>query len=175
MAVAFIAVAVASWGLGALLIDWRRWRTGYTTALAASVGAYLLDALGFWSYRADPLPGYWPNLLLNVSVYPVGAWVFNQRYPRGAGAQVAWAALGEAVLLGVEGWLHATGHMAYHRGWNPAWSAVANLLLLAGLRLHFLWAEGGQGGCRRDCGPPGGRRQGGLPEPLAAEGRSRRR
>lgn len=80
----FVLIAVISWLVGLVMIDWRQRHVGYATALAAGLGASALDLAGvgrgiFWSYSTAPFPSLTGNLLLNVSLYPVGAWIFIQR------------------------------------------------------------------------------------------------
>lgn len=144
----FVAIAVASWGAGFLAIDWRDWRKGYPTALAGSLGSCLLDMSGigtgwFWRYHSAHLQPWACSLLLNISLYPIGAWVFVQRYPSTMGGRIFWVLLGDVLLLVVEAALRVTRHMQYGHGWNLMWSALANLFLLVLLRLHFRMAESG--------------------------------
>ena len=91
---------------------------------------------GLWSYHAAHISPALCSLLLNVSLYPVGAWIFIQRYPRSLARRIAWYGLGDSILLLVEIALQTTHHMTYAHGWSLGWSAVANLALLALLRLH---------------------------------------
>jgi transposase len=144
--VIFLAYGVASWVLAALLVDWRRWRLGYRTALAAALGSSVLDLSGVghglcWSYRSALLPSLWPNLVLNLSLYPLGAWIFAQHLPP-LGPRLWLAGLvGEGVLLAEEALLRVSGHLEYHHGWSLWASAGANAVLLTGLWLHARWAE----------------------------------
>ncbi|CAB1129014.1 conserved membrane protein of unknown function [Candidatus Hydrogenisulfobacillus filiaventi] len=142
----FLSIAVISWAAALAALDRRHWRRGYATALAASAGSFVLDELftagGFWSYRSQLLPALWPNLVLNLSLYPAGAWVFVQRYPYGPWRRVGWVLLGTALLLAVEAVLDWTGHMFYHHGWSFQASALANVVLLLALRAHDRLASG---------------------------------
>ncbi|MBX5466957.1 MAG: hypothetical protein K6U14_05620 [Firmicutes bacterium] len=143
----FLAYALVSWLVGAFSIDWRRWRRGYPTALAGALGSCVLDLSGlghggWWTYHSRWLPGLWPNLVLNLSLYPVGAWTFAQRLPRRGGRLFLWGLLGEAVLVAEEAGLWLSGHLSYRNGWGIGWSALLNVGLLAGLLAHARWAEG---------------------------------
>ncbi|SDX32569.1 hypothetical protein SAMN05444487_11439 [Marininema mesophilum] len=143
----FTSWLIVWWIIGLLYIDWKRWRIGYTTALAGSLGSFILDAAfvsgGFWSYSDDFYKGLWPNILLNISIYPVGAWIFVQRLPKTAGKWVRWVLVGTVALLAVEFNLRSLGHMSYHHGWNIGWSALANVVLLTLLSIHFIKVEEG--------------------------------
>lgn len=82
------------------------------------------------------------NITLALGVYPVGAWIFNQRYPAGPWwVQVAWFLFGDVALLAVEGLLLVSGRMHYYHGWTFPLSAAVNLLLLALLRAHHVAVE----------------------------------
>lgn len=75
-------------------------------------------------------------------LYPVGAWIFSQRYPAGPWwVQVAWFAFGDAALLSVEALLQVSGRMHYHHGWTFSLSAAVNLGLLVLLRAHHVAVE----------------------------------
>ncbi|OYD09547.1 CBO0543 family protein [Paludifilum halophilum] len=142
----FIFWLIIWWLIGLLLIHWKEWRRGYSTALAASLGSFLLDAAfvsgGFWGYEDPLLPGLWPHITLNLGIYPIGAWIYIQRYPDRILHQVRWILLGTVILLAVELNLHQLGRMYYEHGWNMGLSALANVLLLILLRLHDRWVEG---------------------------------
>lgn len=136
------------WIIGLLYINWSHWRIGYSTALVASLGSFLIDSSfvsgGFWSYQDPLLPRLWPNILLNLSIYPVGAWIFVQRYPSKFRGKVFWFFIGAVILIVVEMHLRQFGFMKYHNGWNIIYSFLANLFLLGMLRLHHRWAEQGR-------------------------------
>ncbi|SFS89223.1 CBO0543 family protein [Marininema halotolerans] len=141
----FIWWTIVWWIIGGLYIDWNQWRVGYATAIAGSLGSFLLDAAfvsgGFWSYDDGLLKGLWPNILLNISLYPVGAWIFVQRLPKTIRAWFGWVLTGTVILLSVEYNLYSLGHMTYHHGWNIGWSAIANVILLTLLWVHFIMVE----------------------------------
>lgn len=147
MRLLFLAIAALSWILGLLVVDWRHWRHGYATALLAALGALLLTAAdsrpgGFWAYTSAALPWLWPNITLALGLYPVGAWIFNQRYPAGPWwVQVSWFLFGDIALLSVEGLLLVSGRMHYYHGWTFGLSTAVNLLLLALLRVHHVAVE----------------------------------
>ncbi|MFC4075356.1 CBO0543 family protein [Salinithrix halophila] len=143
----FLIWFVVWWIIGLLYIDWKRWRIGYPTALAGSLGSFFIDTAsvsgGFWSYPDPLLSGLWPNILLNFSIYPVGSWIFVQKLPEDRLRQVLWIIGGAIVLLVVEFHLGSQGRMSYHNGWNIGWSALANLFLLSLLVVHYRKAERG--------------------------------
>ncbi|PTX64973.1 hypothetical protein C8P63_101195 [Melghirimyces profundicolus] len=144
---AFLIWFLIWWFIGLLLIDWKHWRNGYPTALIASLGSFLLDTIsiggrrGFWSYQDPFLDGLWPNIILNLSLYPVGAWIYVQRFPRKKTHQWLWILLGAMILLIIELHLKLFGYMSYHNGWNMLYSALTNVFLLLMLRLHHLKVE----------------------------------
>jgi hypothetical protein len=137
----FITYTIISWLLGMILIDWKKWRLGYPTALFGSLVSFFLDtafaARGFWSYSDPLLPGLWPNILLNLSLYPVGIWIFVQRFPKTTKYKVVWILIGLLILLIEEMILQIVGRIHYHNGWNFVYSALTNLLLLGLLTIHF--------------------------------------
>jgi hypothetical protein len=138
--VIFLVYAIITWFLGIFLIDWNRWRLGYPTVLFASLCSFFLDTSltgGFWSYSDSLLHGLWPNILLNLSLYPVGTWIFLQRFPENPKYKVGWVLLGVFILLAEEIILRITGQIHYHNGWNLAFSALANFVLLFLLKMHF--------------------------------------
>jgi hypothetical protein len=85
------------------LIEWTKWRVGYPTALFGSLMSFLLDSAfvtdGYWSYTDPLLPRFWPNLVLNLSLYPVGIWIYIQRFPSIPKHQILWILFGVVILL----------------------------------------------------------------------------
>src|SRR5699024_764518 len=111
-------------------------------------GSFVLDTSGvgsgwFWYYTDPLLPGLWPHLLLNLSLYPIGAWIYIQRYPEKQGwwSSIQWILVGTAILMVVEYNLSSLHHMGYDHGWSGLVSIGANIILLLLLRLFHLHVE----------------------------------
>jgi hypothetical protein len=133
------------WVIGLVLIDWSQWQKGYATVLAGIVGSFFLDMTfvyqGFWKYHDPILPGMWPNITLNLGLYPIGTWIFVQKLPHRFWQRAVWVVLGASILIAVEFHLFSTGHIRYDHGWNIGYSWVANVVLLVLLMLHYRLVE----------------------------------
>lgn len=100
-----------------------------------------IDYQGFWKYHDPILPGMWPNITLNLGLYPIGTWIFVQKLPHRFWQRAVWVVLGASILIAVEFHLFSTGHIRYDHGWNIGYSWVANVVLLVLLMLHYRWVE----------------------------------
>ncbi|MCS1352151.1 CBO0543 family protein [Mechercharimyces sp. CAU 1602] len=141
----FLLMALIFWGLGIAIIDKSRWRIGYPTALFGALLSFILDTIfvtwGFWYYKDPLLPDLWPNILLNLSLYPVGVWIFVQQYPTRKLWRWMWWSGGVAGLDWMEWVLHLQHRIYYDHGWNIGFSTLANIGLLWLMKVHFDWVE----------------------------------
>lgn len=147
----FIGIFILSWLAGLIIIDWKKWRIGYHTALFGSWFAFIINTtfvsgFGFWSYSDSLLPGLWPVILNNISLYPVGLWIYVQRFPQKRVHQIFWILFGDAALILIEAFHWFTHHIHYHHGWNLGFSCLSNLLLLLLMKRYFEWIQPNKSG-----------------------------